>query len=172
MNEQYSENSDEEVSAETEGKKYLQPENSLLSQQLPTSVEFTGPIPPPGILEQYNRIFPDAANRFISMAERDQEHRHKMHEKLVDAQIIDNKQERTERRLRQIFGLTVGVVSIMAGSVTAIFDASIAGSIAGGVLGSAGVAGWLVSIYVLDRREQQKAQTQLESSIEDQPSST
>lgn len=170
MNEPYSKNSDEEVSAETEGKKYLQQEDLLLSQQLSTSVQFTGPIPPPGILEQYNRIFPDAANRFISMAEREQEHRHKMHEKLIDAQILDNKQERTERRLGQIFGLTVGVVSIIAGSVTAVLDASIAGSIVGGVLGSAGVAG-LVSIYVLGRREQQKAQTQLESSIENEPNS-
>lgn len=171
MNERYSKNSDEEVSAETEGKKNLQQENLLLGEQLSTSVQFTGPIPPPGILEEYNRIFPDAANRFISMAESEQKHRHKMQEKLVDAQIFDDKQERTERRLGQIFGLTVGVVSIVAGSVTSILGASIAGSIAGGVLGSAGVAG-LVSVYVLGRRDQQKTQTQLESSIEDEPGST
>jgi uncharacterized membrane protein len=57
---------------------------SNLSQQISTRVEITDPIPSARILEQYNRILPSAADRIISMAEREQEHRHKMQEKLVD----------------------------------------------------------------------------------------
>lgn len=121
----------------------------------------TGPIPPPGTLEQYNRILPNAADRIISMAEREQEHRHKMQEKLVNAQVNDAKQERDERRLGQIFGLSIGVVSIVSGSITAI----LASPLAGGFIGSAGVVG-LVSVFVLGRREQKNSQypPQLESS--------
>lgn len=105
------------------------------------------------------------------MAEREQEHRHKMQEKLVDSQILDIRQERSERRLGQLFGLIIGVVAILAGAVTVILGESIAESVAGGFLGSSGVAG-IVSVFVFGRREQQNAQTQLESSdIEDEPGS-
>ena len=157
-------NLDEEVSSKTEDNLGYEQENLHLIQQISSKVQLTRLIPPPVILEQYNRIFPDAASRFIAMAEREQEHRHKMQEKLVDAQILDNKRARTERRLGQIFGLTVGVVAIVAGSATAILGAPIAGSIAGGVLGSAGVGG-LVFVFILDRREQCHSQnSQLESS--------
>ena len=106
------------------------------------------------------------------MAEREQEHGHKMQEKLVDAQILDKKQERTEKRLGQIFGLTIGVVAILAGSATVVLNSSIAGEVAGGLIGSSRVIG-LVSVFVLGRREQKSAQyAQLESSdIEDETDS-
>lgn len=131
--------------------------NSFLSQ-------LTEPIPAPVVLEQYNRIFPDAASRIISMAEKEQEHRHKMQEKLIDTQILDRKRARAERRLGQIFELTVGVVAIVSGSATAIWG----DPIAGGVLGSAGVAGFIL-VLILDRREQCNSQKlQLESSDEQQ----
>ncbi len=89
-----------------------------------------------------------------------------MQEKLIDSQILDKKQERTEKRLGQIFGLTIGVVAILAGSATVVLNSSIAGEVAGGFIGSSGVIG-LVSVFVLGRREQKSAQ--LESSdIEDE----
>ena len=167
MNKPHYNNLDEEVSSKTEDNKGYEQDSSL-SQQISPKEQLTGLIPPPVILEQYNRVFPDAASRFIAMAEREQEHRHQMQEKLVDAQILDDKRTRTERRLGQIFGLSIGVVAIVAGSTTAIFGAPIAGSIAGGVLGSAAIAG-LVFVFVLDRREQCNSQnSHLESShIED-----
>lgn len=165
MNDPNSEEVAEEVSAQ-ESNVAPQPRNSSLSPQISASVQFTGPIPHPGILEQYNRILPSAADRIISMAEREEEHRHKMQEKLIDSQILDKKQERTEKRLGQIFGLTIGVVAILAGSATVVLNSSIAGEVAGGFIGSSGVIG-LVSVFVLGRREQKSAQ--LESSdIEDE----
>ncbi len=38
--------------------------------------EFKGPIPPPVILEQYQKILPSAPERIISMAEKQQNHEH------------------------------------------------------------------------------------------------
>lgn len=37
--------------------------------------EFSGPLPPPQHLEQYNQILPGSAERILSMAEKQQEHR-------------------------------------------------------------------------------------------------
>lgn len=161
-----------EPNSEEEGNADSQQGNSSLSQHISARVEFTGPIPLPETLEQYNRILPSAADRIISMAEREQEHRHKMQEKLVDSQVLDKKQERTEKRLEQVFGLTIGVVTIIAGSATVVLNSSIAGEVAGGLIGSSGVIG-LVSVFVLGRREQKSAQyAQLESSdIEDEAGS-
>lgn len=39
---------------------------------------FTGPIPPPAILAEYNAIIPDAADRILKMAEKQSAHRIKM----------------------------------------------------------------------------------------------
>ena len=36
---------------------------------------FAGPLPPPEILEQYNRLVPDAAERILTMAETQAAHR-------------------------------------------------------------------------------------------------
>ena len=44
--------------------------------------EFSGPIPPPNIIEGYEKIVPGSADRIISMAERQSEHRQKMEQKM------------------------------------------------------------------------------------------
>ena len=171
-NEQHSEEAAEEVSAEAGSNGDSQREGSSLSQHsqhISASWQFTGPIPPPGIIGQYNSILPGAADRILSMAEKEQEHRHKMQEKLVDSQVLDQKQQRGEKRLGQFFGFIIGVVSIVGGSWTAVSSSSIATSVAGGFIGSSGVVA-LVSVFVYGRREEQNDQYgKLESSdIEDE----
>ena len=49
--------------------------------------EMSGPIPPPAILEGYERIVPGAAERILVMAERESETRHALDTKAVDANI-------------------------------------------------------------------------------------
>ena len=45
--------------------------------------EFSGPIPPPSIIEGYERVLPGSADRIISMAEKQSEHRQKMEDKMI-----------------------------------------------------------------------------------------
>ncbi len=45
--------------------------------------QHVGPIPSPEDLVRYNDAAPDAANRIITMAEKEMEHRHKIEDKLV-----------------------------------------------------------------------------------------
>lgn len=150
MNELHPDRVPESLAEEALDSKEPQQRKSQITQKIEAkSIQSTGLLPHPVVLEQYNRILPNASDRIISMAEKEQEHRHKMQEKLIDAQILDTKLERNEKRLEQIFGLSISIVSILSGSVTAISGFPWAG----GVIGSAGVVG-LVSVFVLGRREQ------------------
>lgn len=56
-----------------------------------TAVGYAGPLPPPGMLAQYNALVPGAADRILRMAEEQQSHRHEMESSVVrrnlDAQV-------------------------------------------------------------------------------------
>ena len=104
--------------------------------------EFSGPLPHPEILENYNRIVPGAAERIIQMAESEKEHRHYIEKAALRADI-------REARLGQIFAFLIGTIAIVCGAYTAIEGAPGAG----GVIGGGGVIG-LVSVFILGRKKQ------------------
>lgn len=45
-------------------------------KKLAISQEFSGPVPPPDILEGYEKCLPGSADRILAMAEKEQSHRH------------------------------------------------------------------------------------------------
>lgn len=45
--------------------------------------QWTGPIPPPGVLKQYDEVAAGLAERIVASMEREQEHRHEMDWKLL-----------------------------------------------------------------------------------------
>ncbi|ABA20302.1 conserved hypothetical protein [Trichormus variabilis ATCC 29413] len=126
-------------------------DNNQLQQINAALRDFMETLPPPIVLQQYNSILPNTSDRILAMAEREQEHRHKMREKLIDVQISDIKQERYERRLEQIFGFSLGVVSMVAGAIIAIWKSPLAGS----CICSTGIFS-VVFIFLLSRKKQQK----------------
>ncbi|NEP57461.1 MAG: DUF2335 domain-containing protein [Symploca sp. SIO2G7] len=108
----------------------------------------TGVLPTAEVLARYKELGVDSAEKIIALAEKEQEHRHKMQEKLVDARLLTLRQARNERRLWQIFAFSLAVVSVICGSITAMLGEPIAGE----VIGSVGVVG-LVVVFVLAFRE-------------------
>lgn len=52
--------------------------------------EFSGPMPPPSILSGYEKILPGAADRILSMAEKQSAHRQKMEEKMIKTESRDS----------------------------------------------------------------------------------
>ncbi len=50
---------------------------------------FSGPIPSPGILKQYNEIVPGAAERILKMAEEQSAHRRQLETKAVDSMSLN-----------------------------------------------------------------------------------
>ena len=103
--------------------------------------EFSGPIPPPKILEEYNKVAPDAADRIIAMAEQEACHR-----RSIEKSILSN--EYNEARTGQKFALAIGVLAIVSASIISVLGTQWAGAIIGG----GGVIG-LVSVFIYGRRK-------------------
>ena len=80
------------------------------------------------------------------MAEKEQNHRHTMQTKLVDAKLDHTKRFYNERRTGQLCGLTIGLVGIISGSIIAFNGKQLAGSF----IGTAGIGG-IVSVFVIGR---------------------
>ena len=53
--------------------KLSEEQKSSLVQELSISRSFSGPLPPPDDFERYNKVAPDAANRILAMAEKEQQ---------------------------------------------------------------------------------------------------
>ncbi len=52
------------------------------------SVEFAGPLPPPGILAGYDGVIPGAANRILIMAEQQHAHRVELERHIVRSDVL------------------------------------------------------------------------------------
>jgi uncharacterized membrane protein len=48
---------------------------------------YSGPLPPPQMLEQYNRAVANGAERIMAMAEKQQDHRHILETKVINGRI-------------------------------------------------------------------------------------
>jgi uncharacterized membrane protein len=116
-------------------------------QHLEIQARYSGPLPPPKYLEEYNRISPGSAEKIIIMAEKQSEHRRRMEEKFLDGQLSDAKGDRFERKRGQIFGFIISVVCIFVSGFLAIKGyTTYAVTIGGGTLIS------LVSLFILGRK--------------------
>ena len=119
---------------------------------------FSGPLPPPSVLEKYEQILPGLADRIVSMAEKEETHRHaqnqialkaeiELQQKALEAEREGMRAEMQEARWGQILAFCIGSLTIAAGSYLALHDAQIPGTI----LGSGGVVG-LVSVFIYGRK--------------------
>lgn len=107
---------------------------------------FSGPLPPPQILEEYNRIVPGSANRILAMAEKQAAHRRMLESQSLSSGVRNS-------HLGLISGLLVGLGGIVAATVIAIFGHPQAG-VGMGFL----TLGSLVSVFVYGSRLRHKEQ--------------
>ncbi len=106
--------------------------------------QFSGPLPHPQILSQYNQIVPDAANRIIAMAESQAEHRQQLESQVIGSDIRNS-------RLGLHYGLIIGLTTVI-GATVCIFSGF---QIGGSILGSAGLSS-LVGVFVYGSRQRRK----------------
>ena len=71
---------------------------------------YSGPIPHPEHLKQYEELVPGAANRLISMAENENAHRQKEEDKIINAEIIN-------KNRGQIFGFILMLICLIGGFI-------------------------------------------------------
>ena len=109
-----------------------------------TKVEhFQGPIPPPDTLQRYEDLLPGAAARIVSMAEKEQAHRHNCEIQALQQEIENHRARNTEIRRGQWFGFLIGLSAILSGSLLAYTGHPWPGSF----IGTGGVIG-LVAVFV------------------------
>ena len=72
-----------------------------------SAAAFSGPLPHPSLLEQYNKVIPNAAERILRMAEQEGEHRHYIERELVDAQA-------SQLKMGSIFAFVLGMTTVVA----------------------------------------------------------
>lgn len=94
---------------------------------------FSGPLPPPAMLERYNQILPDGANRIVSLVEKQQIHRHKLEEAVVTGEIALARSGQRFAAGLSILGLVAGTLLVYSGqsgaglTVITTFVVSLAG---------------------------------------------
>lgn len=78
------------------------------------SSNWSGPLPPPGALQQFDAIIPNGAERIMTMVEQEQQHRIAMDKTAIKAEIWDT-----------IGGKVLGAVMTLASVAGAIYTAQI-----------------------------------------------
>jgi len=141
-------------------KRKNKPKKNLPSQKPTASVEptpqeraiiaklnaqhFSGPLPPPQILIQYNEAVPDAADRIITMAESQSNHRQNLETKVLDADI-------KSARIGLHYGLIIGLAAITGGVICTLLGYELGG----GIIGGTGITG-LVGVFVYGSTQRRK----------------
>lgn len=103
-------------------------------------LEVSSPLPPPEILEHYERILPGSADRLLTMAEEQSRHR-------MARETRDQEADIRQTGIGMFLGFGIGLVCL----VTAGWLGYVDQPWLGGVIGVGGITG-LVGIFVWDRR--------------------
>lgn len=111
--------------------------------------DFSGPIPHPQLLQQYDQVCPGAADRIIRTMEQEAAHRHDMERAALRADIIDT-------RIGQTCAFIIVLATLSVGAYTAINGAPIIG----GIFGTSGMVG-VVAAFIYGRRKRANTNGQL-----------
>ena len=81
---------------------------------------YQGPLPHPDLLVKYEEIIPGSAERILSMAEKEQQHRHQLENEVIKKEIAQK-----GRGLN--FGFTLALLIVVVGAYLLIIDKSLQG---------------------------------------------
>lgn len=81
---------------------------------------YQGPLPHPDLLVKYEEIIPGSAERILSMAEKEQQHRHQLENEVI-------KKEITQKGRGLNFGFTLALLIVVVGAYLLIIDKSLQG---------------------------------------------
>ncbi len=137
MSETQSEKKQEVMGPDIEGDATT--EKQIKQIVLEVAREFSGPIPPPEIIKEYEAVLPGSADRIIKMAESEQEYRHNLRHQQVKFESRDS-----------LFGIISGFLLCVGTILAAVFfvykSPSSAAVIMGSLLGMSGPGAVIVTI--------------------------
>ena len=111
--------------------------------------EFSGPIPPPDLIEKYERIIPGSADRIMTMAEKQAAHRQAMEKKMIESESRDG-------LLGIIFAFLLGIGCLIACVVVVCLVPKNAGAISSAFLGVTGIGSITTGFIQSARRTKSK----------------
>lgn len=79
---------------------------------------YQGPLPHPDLLVKYEEIIPGSAERILSMAEKEQRHRHQLENEVI-------KKEIAQKGRGLYFGFTLALLIIVVGAYLLVIDKSL-----------------------------------------------
>ena len=120
------------------------PQQATTRQVTASFSAFQGPLPPPEMLERYNHIVPNGAERILTMAESQLHHRQSLESSVVNGNVIAQKRG-------QVFAFVLGVIAIVGGIGLIAFDKSTQGLVA---IITAFVT--LAGVFIYGRMEQER----------------
>jgi len=103
--------------------------------------EYSGPLPPPGMLKHYDTVQPGFSDRIVSMAEKEQNHRHNLENKGVSGAINKDSRGQHYALITSILLITSCVFLIYSGH-----------EISGSILGGGSLTG-LAYIFISGRKK-------------------
>jgi uncharacterized membrane protein len=121
-----------------------QSEQQRRERTLAVRTEFSGPVPPPAILERYDQILPGAAERILAMAERQATHRQSLERTVVEGNAI-------AQRRGQVLGFILALAALVIGGTLVWYDKRVEGlaTIIVDIVG-------LVSLFIYGRMSQER----------------
>jgi uncharacterized membrane protein len=127
-----------------------QPENEALQKQQSGVVQlqaasFSGPLPLPSLLAQYNEIIPNGAERIMIMAERQSAHRERLEARVVDGNVANQTRG-------SYFAFVIAMVALMGGFFL-IHEGKSAEGLSTIITSVSGLVGVFVYAKVDQRRE-------------------
>ncbi|MEI7837552.1 MAG: DUF2335 domain-containing protein [Planctomycetota bacterium] len=121
------------------------------------SQQFTGPLPPPEMLQKYNETLPGLGERLVYQFESEAAHRRSLERTVVDAQVAQQGAEVPAVRLGQIFALVIVVVGLVV-SGYCVSHASTSGQAWAGASIAGGSLATLAGIFIYGRKAQRPAE--------------
>lgn len=115
---------------------------------------FSGPLPPPFILRQYDEIVPGAADRILAMAESQHEHRHALEKRVIFGNV-------DAQARGQWMGFVLGLVGIIGG-----FFLIGLGHSGWGVAAIVGSLVSLITVFVVGQRRQRQERERKQQALE------
>jgi uncharacterized membrane protein len=105
------------------------------------SASFEGPIPPPEILEGYERVLPGLADRIMTMAETQSAHRHGLERGVI---LFD--------KIKSVIGLCFAFLIVIAGFGAAVYLALHGQAVTAGIF-TVGPLATIAGIFIYQKQE-------------------
>ena len=113
------------------------------------SISYEGPVPPPGLLKEFDKVIPNGADRIMSMAEKQLEHRISIESKVVGANNVGANNR--DSLLGVLFAGMIGLMAISGAIYLLANDKNIQGlSVFIGTLGA------LIAVYLRSHKNDEQ----------------